>query len=388
MRRLRKAFVATLLVATLLSTMLSANALAVRFLPLGQFGEDLVWSVAHDVSWDGSVVVGGGSDGIGSSRGFRWRLSPESVGIDVLNPVAGPASGNGVSSDGKVVVGEVRGAPFRWTVDEGLTTLADEGSAEAVSGDGNVVVGYGGPNGRGEAFVWSADQGLTEISGFPENAASRLAVAASQDGSIVAGVVYLNEPDGGSTGRGFRWTATKGPRLLEESNGFVRTVRTMTANGSMLFGQGYSIEDDDVQVRWLADGTIEGLEGRYPIDVSADASVRLYYELDGPTVWTKHDGSLLLRSILTDAGVDLTGWELTNPEAISGNGKVVVGYGTNPDGLREAWLADVSGAITVPEPPSLLNIALCITLLASRSRLFIQPQCQHPNGYKLRLRIW
>ena len=42
--------------------------------------------------------------------------------------------------------------------------------------------------------------------------------------------------------------------------------------------------------------------------------------------------------ILTDNGIDLTGWRLDLINAISYDGSFVAGYGTNPQGKREAWI--------------------------------------------------
>ena len=49
-------------------------------------------------------------------------------------------------------------------------------------------------------------------------------------------------------------------------------------------------------------------------------------------------------SILTAAGVDLTVWTLDFVTGVSADGNTVVGYGINPDGLQEAWMADLSDA--------------------------------------------
>jgi hypothetical protein len=43
--------------------------------------------------------------------------------------------------------------------------------------------------------------------------------------------------------------------------------------------------------------------------------------------------------LVNDLGLDLTGWTLTSAEAISANGRTVAGYGINPSGEREAWVA-------------------------------------------------
>jgi len=48
--------------------------------------------------------------------------------------------------------------------------------------------------------------------------------------------------------------------------------------------------------------------------------------------------------VLTNDGLNLTGWTLLSPTAISADGNTIVGFGTEPGGSREAWIA------TVPSP--------------------------------------
>ncbi|GAH22327.1 unnamed protein product, partial [marine sediment metagenome] len=47
---------------------------------------------------------------------------------------------------------------------------------------------------------------------------------------------------------------------------------------------------------------------------------------------------------VNDFGVDLTGWTLRSATGISDDGLTFVGYGLNPSGYQEAWIA------TIPEP--------------------------------------
>jgi hypothetical protein len=52
-----------------------------------------------------------------------------------------------------------------------------------------------------------------------------------------------------------------------------------------------------------------------------------------------------LRNVLEDDfGLDLSGWTLTEATGISADGRTIVGYGVNPSGDQEGWIA-------VPEPP-------------------------------------
>ena len=60
-----------------------------------------------------------------------------------------------------------------------------------------------------------------------------------------------------------------------------------------------------------------------------------------------------LRDFLVNHGVsNLTGWTLGGATGVSADGRMIVGYGSNPDGKGEAWIA------TVPEPSTLVLAAL------------------------------
>jgi hypothetical protein len=47
--------------------------------------------------------------------------------------------------------------------------------------------------------------------------------------------------------------------------------------------------------------------------------------------------------MLTDElRLDLTGWQLSGARGISADGTVIVGFGTNPGGQTEGWIADLN----------------------------------------------
>ncbi|MFO1434171.1 MAG: hypothetical protein U1F76_29485 [Candidatus Competibacteraceae bacterium] len=55
-----------------------------------------------------------------------------------------------------------------------------------------------------------------------------------------------------------------------------------------------------------------------------------------------------LLDVLVTSGLDLTGWWLTEATAISADGLTIGGYGRNPAGLAEGWIATLEPAL-VPE---------------------------------------
>jgi hypothetical protein len=80
-------------------------------------------------------------------------------------------------------------------------------------------------------------------------------------------------------------------------------------------------------------------------------------------IWDQLHGPRSLQEVLEDEfGLDLTGWDLTAATSVSGDGLTIVGYGTNPSGNREAWIA------TIPEPGTGSLLALRLVGLAVRRR--------------------
>lgn len=65
--------------------------------------------------------------------------------------------------------------------------------------------------------------------------------------------------------------------------------------------------------------------------LSGDGNVLIGNTLDsseyGIFVWTAAQGARPLRTTLETAGVDLRGWQIGSPSAISGDGRIMVGTG-------------------------------------------------------------
>jgi len=106
-----------------------------------------------------------------------------------------------------------------------------------------------------------------------------------------------------------------------------------------------------------------------PLDVSGDGSVIVGVDYDGSSgasaiFWDEANGLRGLEDVLqVDLGLDLTGWRLWDVTGVSADGTVIVGYGTNPLGRSEGWVA------VIPEPSSLVLLTMGIlTLVARRDR--------------------
>ena len=93
-------------------------------------------------------------------------------------------------------------------------------------------------------------------------------------------------------------------------------------------------------------GILPGFISSRAGDVSADGSVVVGWGNSATDteafLWDTTHGIRSLRDVLiNDFGLStsLAGWKLEYARGISDDGRVVVGYGFNPNGEREAWIA-------------------------------------------------
>ena len=353
-----------------------AHGTGVSFVPLGDFSGGSFYSLGQNVSADGSVVVGI-SDGALGLEAFRWTEVDGMIGLGDLPGGIFFSDGMGVSADGSTVVGrsnsyyasEGHHEAFRWTAATGIVGLGDfwggwfSSTARAASADGSVAVGFGYHGGAGgydrEAFRWTEATGLVGLGYLSGSTKHSDAGAVSADGSVVVG---RSMADLG--GEAFRWTEEDGMVGLGDLPGgeYSSTAYAVSADGQVVIGSSIVGIDPYGQpkyevFRWTeADGMV-GL-GFYlgpenPHDVSADGSV-IVGELWGnrPFVWDEVHGPRELETILTEAGIDLTGWNLWTAYGVSADGTTIVGSACNPDGYLEAYVA------RIPEPATLALLAM------------------------------
>jgi probable HAF family extracellular repeat protein len=356
------------LAATLMALWCERTRAQMTFTPIGRVGGP--FAGAYDVSADGSVVVGQ-ADFASGPEAFRWTRDGAMVGLGDLPGGIHHSAAYGVSADGSVVVGhssqEVKGlefgdwGAFRWTSAGGMVPLG-RGTAWDVSADGSVVVGDAAYR---EAFRWTPDGGMVGLGRLPGEPGDSNAVGVSADGSVVVGF---------SSPYAFRWTSGGRMVRLNDLSGasFDGRANSVSADGSVIVGV---FKSDPEAFRWTSDGGMLGL-GQLPgggyasaaLDVSADGSVvvgsgRTAASDVAAFLWTSDGGMRDLRELLIQNGATgLTGWTLTTASAITPDGRTIVGTGTNPLGLKEAWIA------TVPEPSSLLLLGAATAGVVSRPR--------------------
>lgn len=240
----------------------------------------------------------------------------------------------GVSASGDAVVGfsmlagAVPGA-FRWTASTGmvrLMPLVDGAGAKAygVSADGTVSVGESfGPHGL-EAVRWTGAgrSGLGDLAGGDSQSSAR---ACSGDGGVIVGY--------GTSAHGleaFRWSGGVMVGLGDLAGGGFDSVGLATSKlGDVVVGRG----------------------------TSALGSEAFY--------WTAAGGMRRLSDFLSGEGLSTAGWLLQSATGISEDGRTIVGYGLNPDGRQEAWMATLN---PVPEPTTWLGLGIGVTALLRRRR--------------------
>ena len=106
-------------------------------------------------------------------------------------------------------------------------------------------------------------------------------------------------------------------------------------------------------------------------DVAADGSRVVGQWSNGGShalLWDAELGTVDLQELPTNpgAGPDLVGWELQRASGISGDGRTLVGWGTNPAGQREGWRVVLPAIL--PEPGTALLVGLGLGALGFRAR--------------------
>lgn len=266
------------------------------------------FSVAYGVSDNGSVVVGRASSESGTVA-FKWTAADGLIGLGKLAGGASRSEAWGVSRNGAVVVGLSGSAngleAFRHAgTMEGLGDLPGgsfQSQAWAANSDGSVVVGRGRTEAGREAFFWTASTGMISLGDLPGGPVDSLATAVSSNGRIVAG--DATTADGV---RAFRWTAGTG-------------MTDLGVPAGMAHSYAYGISSNGTRI----------------VGTATDAAM----ENNIAFLWIEGVGMRSLQEIIEEQGGAIEGWTLLGATAISADGRVIVGYGYNPDGNIEAFRA-------------------------------------------------
>jgi probable HAF family extracellular repeat protein len=268
----------------------------------------LGWSQAYGVSGDGNVVVGDMMDQVGYMVAFQWAPS---AGIEFLGAFGGVGGrANAASYDGSTIVGwaEARNEDrlaFRWRQGQGMQALGAPATSVAtgVSADGSAVIGYVNQGGTVRAFYWTEATGAQMMTGF--GGANIAANDISPDGRVIVG--YADYP--GQTHHACRWLAPNQPpqdiHTFSDSDSSQSTATAVNRGGTIIMGQ-----------YWPSSGVFSR-----------------------PFRWTPQRGMEDLNTVY--AGLLTDGSVLFNVAAMSPDGRFIVGSGVNArTGRREAFLLD------------------------------------------------
>ena len=347
------------------------------FRGLGQFpGSSSHWSSAADVSFDGSTAIGFATTGEGS-RCFRWTAAAGLEGFDDPDFSVSAVSGNG-----SVIVGRVpgpHGEAARWTIASGVVPqgLAHAGyttssAASAVSLDGQIAAGDAAKQTNTQCPFWNSWYYLHQYRAYVQNEPgapldvlgplagynSSSASAISGDGSIVAGNSIRNTSCNEWASQACLWTGGEHPiglgALAPQTNS---SALAISAEGSTVVGySGPHAFRWDASTGMMDLGEPPGFtsDNRVAWDVSANGSVIVGYcqaqNANAAFIWDESRGMRLLRDVLeNDLGVNLPGWQLYAARGVSGDGRTIVGWGTNPTGQTEGWIAFLGDAVCYPD---------------------------------------
>lgn len=344
-------------VAALITAIMTPLIQAATFTPLGGLSSEFfIESKALGISGNGSVVVGYSDSNLSTGavrEAFYWTTENGMTGLGDLDGGEFLSVANGASFDGSVIVGEGRSSTgeeaFRWTSETGMSGFGSRSAANDVSADGAVVVGWKEGLFNFEAFRWTEATGMVGLDTV-SGAVQSFAEAVSADGQTVVGRTNTE---------GFHWTEATGMTGLGDLGGSlpfpVSEAYGISATGSVIVGGARNAADSDEAFRRDEIGGMEGL-GILPgqdfnaaADTSADGSiiVGLPGNFTGGEafIWFESSGIQSLQSILeNDFDLDLNGWVLSAATAISDDGNIIVGFGTNPEGLTEGWVVNLADA--------------------------------------------
>lgn len=362
-------------VAFLLAT---AESPAQSFNGLGYLDGGNPYTIATGISGDGQTVIGYGQMPIEGgpfeayyNQAFYWTRTAGVVSLGDL-PGSNPQSlPSGISHDGRVIVGMAEQA-FIWTPDQGMVPLEGTVSgtsvgfeARAISGDGNTVVGQGvGATGTTEAFMWTREGGFVGLGELPGGYTSSSAEAVSHDGRVIVGVSQS------ALGQeAMRWTHQNGMEGLGdlEGGGVIAYAWGVSGDGSTVIGWGTTATSASEAFSWTEQTGMIDLWRGAANAVSYDGQVVVGRgDVDGPMLWTATDGARNLQDVLVnDYGLaaSLDGWTLMDAVGVSADGNTLAGWGENPNGDIEAWIA------VIPEPTTFTLLGLgCLAMMVVRQR--------------------
>ena len=284
-----------------------------------------------------------------TNHAFRWRSgSIQDLGIPegYFSSEGGPLNADG--SIMAVILG-LGQRPGRWT--ESTGTMVDLGFPAntnhlplSISADGATIWGFGGSSPVSpRVYRWTAATSLQYLSlppGYTASAGGR----ASANGNIVVGSVFA-----ASGPRPVRWVAGV-PTVLTLPAGMTEgDAAAVSADGQVITGAMTDGGGNRHMFRWTQAGGFQDLGGELArgLDINADGSVIVGWTAPGGFTramrWTSTTGLVDLNVHLSSLGIDLSAWTLDAANAVSADGRTILGQGTH-NGVQEAWIATLPAA--------------------------------------------
>lgn len=360
-----------------LGILLSASAASAQtFQGLGDLPGGSFESQALGVSADGSTVVGR-SNVSGGFEAFRWR-NGVLTGLGDLGGGPFESSAIGCNSDGSIIVGTARDGTTQRGVRWNGTTLVQlpalpglggYSECRGISADGltlcgyntnGLITGYSGISGHRIVNGVSTALTYTEVGGQLDAACTP---QPSEDGSVIGGRVRL----GGLNYQACRWNGTTLALLPPLSGGTgpaYSQCLAVSGDGSVQVGVSTSSASPNYlqgeACRW-AGGAVHSL-GALPGAVHRGAarstnrggSIVVGTAQNSASalvafIWDAQHGMRDLKQVLeAEYGLSLAGWTLRDATAITPNGDVIVGWGVNPAGATEGWIARLGCGVVTP----------------------------------------
>ncbi len=372
------------------------------FWGLGDLPGGATESYAFGISQAGDVIAGESLSAVSISHGegVRWQRASATtwqirgLGLPADDALNSPAAG--VSAGGQWIVGRISFGPptapgidtdaYRWSQASGFERLGLPpnfviAAALGVSARGDVVVGYGGPNAsytalralvwtkaaarRGSPAGWTVafletqyDSQATRV-----DDSGRLAVGwgnspAAQAASGTAGreaALWVRVAGGASSGVQRVWLgASPNTVFHSQASGLARLPSTL-----VIVGFSGEFAQTTLPVFWTAVGDARPQLAELPLLPGLTSGAASAISADGRrivgTCWGVVNGNLEFESCIWEGGAvsslgqrliaagvtSVAGWSLWSTSGVSGDGTILCGTGTDPNGDLLAWAAEL-----------------------------------------------
>jgi len=331
------------------------------FVPL-PFTDDI--ASVESLSGDGSIAVGWFRDGnsfLSPTVGFRWSVAGGYTSL--LPQVAGNSCfAFGTNFTGSIACGDSGSNGVTWSSTSNFAPVLAGVSSRVVDISGNGLV-------RITRTQFNTGGAWTGLAALPSPHVDPELLRVSADGAQIAATVFRRVQTGSSGYGGpifsnFARIAVYNPAsgawTIVEPLPDYENISTLSISADGRVSVGTSTDQEGALPQRAVRSTDGGLavsigalspaDGSTALDVSADGSVIVGRSGSTAFVWTAADGMRSVQSVLTANGVDLGGFTLTSAKAVSDNGQIVVGTGTDPQGRQRQWMADVSVVCTAVAP--------------------------------------